>query len=326
MTQHGSEGGAKRIRLSPHVTKSRSPMAKRTIKITRADLEQGPDIELADKAFLWLKKHGQKLVTGAILVCAAIAVVGVMKQRKEATLAAANDALYAATQKYEDALQAKQWGTDERAASMREVVADAEKVQKDFAGTPLNHTALFLKGNAYYFSGDKVGTSANTEQAIKVFTEYVQVARQEGSAFEIASGLLALGYAQENLAQLQSNNQKAAIDAYTAAVKAYDEVIATKDAGFLRAEAMNAKARLILLNNNDRKGAEDLYRKVLEERFYNLPEPPADAQMGDRVVYQIRQAANQFTTENTARIGLERLGVDVEALDKELAAKSATKK
>lgn len=295
-------------------------MSKRTVKISREELEKDEVLEFTDKAIFFLRLHGNKILAALAAVLLVYAVMVIIRNNKERVLRAGSDKLYGATLLYEKSVREKQWGTPERTEAMKQVAAAADEIFKEYAGSAIARNALFLKANAYYYAGDGLGTTTYTEEAIKYFTEYLALAEQQGDGFEQAGALLALGYCNENLSLLTGQkNPEASRQALVAAVDFYDRITKLADAGFLRYEAMNAKAR-ILADRGQVKEAIELYKQVVREHFKDVPIPPDDASAREIEKYQLRMITNQVTTGSTARIALLRLGVD----SKEIEALTST--
>ena len=288
-------------------------MAKRSPKISKEELEQDEVLDFADHALFWLREHVNHILTVIALLFVGYAVFIFFHQRQESQLAEASNAFYTAQSQFDRTLAEHEWATEERTQAMREVVAQADNIISQYGDTRLARNALFLKGNAYYFAGDGLGSTANTEEAIRIFEEYEQLAREQGDGFEQAAALLALGYAHENLFVLtMSQDRQAAEQSLVAAANYYDEVVESPEAGFLRYEAMNAKGRLLqYLGREDE--AKEIFKQVAQEAYKPLPPPPGqEASQRDQIMYQLKNLANQFTTGRTALIHLQRMGVETE--------------
>ncbi len=295
-------------------------MAKKKIKFTKEDLQRDEVLELSERAIIWFRLHGNKLLTAVAVVFLAWAAVIFYNQRQEATLRSASNMFYEAAQQYEATLQEHEWATPERTEGMREVVDKAQAVIDEYGNTPVARNALFLKGNAYYFAGDEIGSVGNTQEAVRVFTEYEELAAQEGDAFERAAALLALGYAHENMYLLLVRNPEEAVQALVAAMDYYRQIEDLGDeTGFLRYEAMNARARLLAFQDQIEQ-AEELYREVVRARYRPQPELTPETPDAQRTLQDLQFLAGQFTTGNTARMQLQRMGIDVEAIEEEIRA------
>ncbi|MCC6546887.1 tetratricopeptide repeat protein [Candidatus Sumerlaeota bacterium] len=288
--------------------------SKRNTKISRQELETNEVLEATDHLAIFLRIHGQKILIGASIVLVIYIGFVLWNQKKEGRLREASDRYFAISQDYEKAMNDSQWGTTERKDGMKKVIAEAEQIQKDFANTAVARNALYLQANAYFYSGDDLGTVTNTQEAIKLFTEYADKAAQEGDDFEQAGALLALGYAQENLSVLsKATNEAGSKQALAAAMEYYDRVVKLPKAGFLKYAAMNSKAR-ILNEVGQRDKAIELYKQVVKENREILPVPAADANERDRRVYAVRSAVDKFTTAGDAITELNRLGVPLEEI------------
>ncbi len=295
-------------------------MAKKKIKFTKEELQRDEVLELSERALIWLRMHGNKLLTGVTVIFLAWAAVIFYNQRQEATLRSASDMLYSAIQQYENTLQQHEWATPGRTEGMREVVDLTQEIIDQYGNTPVARNALFLMGNAYYFAGDEIGSVGNTQEAVRVFNEYEEWAARDGDAFEQAAALLALGYAHENMYLLLTASPEEATQALVAAMDYYNRLENLgQEAGFLRYEAMNARARLLAFQGQTER-AEELYREVVRARYRPRTELGPDAPDVHRTLQELRFLAGQFTTGNTARMQLQRLGVDVEEIEDQVRA------
>lgn len=281
-------------------------MAK--IKISKEELERDEFMESTDRALLWLKDNARMLGTVIVLGIAVYVAVGFMATRREATLTAANDALSAALDAYQVAIAEHTWGSDERTAAMEDVARMARQVREDFSGSRIAKQARFLEGSAYFSAGDSIeaavaGGARNTSNAIDVFGQFVAEAEDP---FDRGKGGLALGYAWEN-AFFLTNDQAALGDAIRSFEQVHTDGAVPE---FLRAEALLAEARLHAYRG-DRDQAIDLYRQVMEMRHEPLRPLPPTAGVGHELVRQIELRTRQFSLAGTARLELQRLGVDV---------------
>lgn len=298
--------------------------SKRNTKISRQELETNEVLEATDHMMIWLRLHAQKITVVVSVVLIVYIGVVLWNQKKEGALRKASDEFFAISSAYDKALGEHPWGSPERRDAMKKVIDGAEKIRKDYAATPLARNAMFLEANAYYFSGDDIGSVTNTQEAIKLFTEYADKAQQEGDEFEQAGALLALGHAQENLSVLtRPTNQQGSQQALVAAVEYYDRVTKLPGAGFLKYAAMNAKAR-ILVEVGKRDEAIALYREVVKENRNEIPVPDEDASERDRQVYAVRQAVDKFTTAGDAITELTRLGIPLNEIVSKEEAKALT--
>lgn len=285
-------------------------MAKTDIKITKQDLERDEVLEFTDHLIFFLRSHGQKIVIAVALFFIAWSIVILMNNRKEGTLRAASDQLFVALTTYERALSDTEFGSEERVAAMAGVAELADKVRSQFPDTEVSRTALFLKGNAFYFSGDKVNDPANTTRAIGTFEEYRNLVAQDGDQFEKAAAILSLAKAQENLYVLSLGDMAP----LNKAMEQYEEVIAMPDARFLRYEAMVGKAR-VLEAQGKRAEAEEIYKTVVSEKYeLTVPADSSESQ-GRQLLHNIRNAANNLTTAAEAHRALVRMGMDPEDVD-----------
>lgn len=289
-------------------------------RISRKELKEDQTLETFESVYFWISHNRNMLIAVFVVVVAAALGAGILLQRGEFRAAESSNKLFQAFQKYERAFAEHGWASPGRAEAMQEVRTLADEIVAEFPGTPAARNALFLKGNAYYFQGDAIGQTANTERAIEVFTQYLGQAQDP---FERASALLSLGYAHENLYILQaSDNIEIARAALGGALEYYDQLIAMEGAGFLRYEGMLAKARLYAFQGETDEAIEIL-TTVVRERG-NFPEPPGpEADDFEFMLYQVMEIANTFSTANTARIQLQRLGVDTEQLLEDIRAEQA---
>jgi tetratricopeptide (TPR) repeat protein len=295
---------------------------KKNIKISKEELETDEVLEFADHLLIFLRLHGNKILTVICVVFLVYASVIFFRNRQENVLRSASDKLYALTLDYEKAMADHEWGTPGRQDAMKDVISQADTIIKEFGSTAVARNALLMKANAYFYAGDGIGSVSNTQEAIKYFTEYAERAQKEGDEFERAGALLALGYAQENLSILTSqSNPQGSQQSLVAAMDFYDQITKLTGAGFLKYEAMNAKAR-ILSDRGNKDDAKALYMQVVKENYKPTPDLPEDASQRDREVNSIKQMNEFFTTGSSARQALSRLGVDLLKLDEELKAAS----
>lgn len=290
-------------------------MAKKNIKISKEELEQDEVLEFADHVIFWLKQNANKILTVLSLVFLGYAGMVFWNQQKDNKLQAASDELYAAMQVFDRTLANNQWATPERRDGMRQVVTMTDTIIEKYGDTEVARNALFLQGNAYYFAGDGLGSTDNTEDAIEIFERYANEARDEGDGFEQSAALLALGYAYENLFVLTvSQNRETAEQSLQAALNYYNQITEIPDAGFLRYEAMNAKGRLLeYLGRTDE--AKEVFREVAKAAYRPVPEPEDTSVRRQQIMYQLRTLANQFTTGRTALLQLQRMGEDTTDLE-----------
>ncbi len=288
------------------------------IKISKEELETNEVLELSDQIVAWIYANYRLLVYGLAGFFAIFAVILFFQQRTEARLASGNDLLYEATMKFEEGLGQHGWATVERRDAMIEVIRLSNRVIDEFSGDrPLVQSALFLKANAYFFAGDLAGDSSNTDEAIRFFEDYLSQVNRNREPMNYAAALLALGYANENRFFLTN------VDSYfNSAMQNFDRLIAMSDqeAGFLRYEAMNGKARNLAFQGNVDE-AKSLYLEVVRNRRGIDPFDYDNASDREALVASLKELAGQFTTAQTARTQLVRLGMDPDEID-ELAAAS----
>jgi tetratricopeptide (TPR) repeat protein len=297
-------------------------MAKQTV-ITREELNRTEDdLDFAEVALFWLKQNANKIITVLAIIFAVYAGFALLNQRREAKRAEASNMLFSAYQDFDRGLLSP-WASAERVTAMESARRKAEEIIKKFPGESVTRNALFLKANTYYFQGDLFGSAINTQQAIAVFQQYNDEAARSNDPMERAAAQLALGYAQENLSILMGQDEQQSRAALVAALNHYKTVEdqVGSAAGFLLYEAKNARAR-ILATVGQRDEAIALYKEVLRSRHTEVPLPDETASQRARILYSLQMLAGQFTTGATARIQLQRLGVDLEALDKELGLTS----
>lgn len=281
------------------------------IKITREQLEHDRFLESTDTFLIWLKKNLRLLliVLGAgILV---YSIYGYFAASHRHTIEAANDAYARAHARYVRALNETAWGSPEREAAMSEVVTLARGVREDFAKTAMAIPAHFLEGTAWYYAGDNLETAAtdgprNTQKAIEVFTRFVADAKP--GSFEYAKGSIALGYAYENAWFLteQENFLNDAMGTYRQVADQPGD-----GAGFLRYEAMLALARLNELMGNESQ-AVAILRDVMKATHTPRENPDNMENPNRALVQRLRAREDLLSYAGLARIGLERLGVDVD--------------
>ncbi len=289
-------------------------MAKKDIKISREELETDETIEFIDHVIFFLKTHGNKILTVICIGFLIYAGFVFIHQQKESKLRNASDELYSAMLTYDKAL-GESWGSEERKNELTKVIDQADAVISKYEGTEVAEYALFLKGNAYYFMGDQLGETANTDQAIEIFLQYDEDVKGKEDKFDHASALVSLGYAKENLSMLtEASNSDVSDQALKDAVAYYNEVIAMNGSGFLKYEAMNALARLSK-KTGDIDQAKELYTLVLKENYSEPEEPEEGASRREQTRYELRLMSNQFTSGNSARSGLLRLGMTPEEID-----------
>ncbi len=292
-------------------------MAKKPT-ITQEDLKHDEVLEFADHLIFFLKTHGTKLLWGVAIGFAIYGVSVFMHQKDESRFASASNSYYQAAMKYDEALSSHQWATPEREQAMQEVISKADAIMEEFGDTEVARNAMFLKGNALYFSGDELGQTENTDRAIAVFQDYLTTAEEQGEPFEVGAALLALGYAHENLYILrQANDVEAAKAALNGAADYFNRVVDLKGSGFLKYEAMLALGRLENFNGNKEK-AKEYFMTVLEETYRKVPDPEENASERDRIVYEVKRLANSFTSGSTALVKLREMGVDTDALLEEM--------
>lgn len=285
-------------------------MAKTEIKITKDELEKDEVLEFADHLIFFLRTHGQKIVIGIALFFIAWSIMILMNNRKEGTLRAASDQLFVAITAYDRAIGETDFGSPERASAMAQVAELADKVRSQFPDTSVARTALFLKANAFYFSGDSVNDPANTTRAISAFEEYHTLVAGDSDKFEKAAALVSLAKAHENLYVIKLGDTAP----LAKVLDLYSQVIDMRDARFLRYEAMVGKAR-VLEAQGKRAEAEELYKAVVKERFEIAV--PADSKdtPGRQLLHNIRNAANNLTTAAEAHKALVRMGMDPKDVD-----------
>ncbi|CAN5484857.1 hypothetical protein BH09SUM1_BH09SUM1_23260 [soil metagenome] len=281
-------------------------MAKQ-IKLSKAELEKDQALEFSETAYFWLRHHSSKIFAVLAIIFVVYAAVLVMRNRSNAVSVEASNKLYGAVQSYEKGLSAA-WGSPERKDAMIEARKRADAVIQEYGDHSIARNALYLKGNAYYFQGDDLGSTVNTQEAIKIFSDYRDQAAKVGDDFEKAAALIALGYANENLWVLSTSPTEGA-NALVAAITYYDQTIALGDkAGFLRYEAMNDKARILEVQGKPEDAAK-LYREVVKARM-----DPAEADVpnsSDRngLIALAKHYAGLYTTGQTAYIRLQHLGL-----------------
>lgn len=265
----------------------------------------------------WLLENRNRILTvvtiGALIW---ISIIG-YKQWHTLQMEKANDLFFTAENTYRTAISETAWASPERIAKMAQAREEAAKVREQFPNVPLARTALLLQGDAYYFSGDALGTSANTGEAIRLYEEYL---REAVTPDEKAVGYLALGYANENRLFLTGDSSF-----FQPAIDAYEAVRNSGGADHLRYEAMNSLGRLYAYTNDTEK-AKALYLEVYKARFKPESELSVSGQGQEQMMMNLlRDRARAFTVGTTARTALQGLGVDVEAMEKEADAARAGK-
>lgn len=255
-----------------------------------------------------------KALMTPILVAAAVAALvwsawSFFHQSKQNEIVAVNDIYAAALSDYQNGIATTEWGSAERATAMNQVVTLAEDLRAQYPDHPLSDEALFLIGDAHYAKGDDLVTGVqgggipNTEAAIRAYTQYLAEVDDD---FSEAKGLLALGYANENAYFLTND-----VDYLNEAMNTYQRVQDVAGDSFIAAEAKLAMAR-----NAEFQGRLDqaraLYREVVESRLVPVKMPTDETRQSEIFKAQLNDAANQLTLGMTARLALERLGVDVE--------------
>jgi tetratricopeptide (TPR) repeat protein len=301
-------------------------MAPKQRVITRQELNQAETLSTADLALVWLQRNSSVILTLITVALLGFAGFRFYEARMDAVHGEKTDVLYTAYREFDGGLQ-HQWGSPERVAAMGAARKAAEELRAKAGDSPIGREALFLIANTFYFEGDTFAQPTNTQEAIKRLQEFDTLARANGDPMEIATAMLALGYANENMWLLTSNNEEVSRNHLVSALDIYtrmEKEIGDK-AGFLLYEALNAKARILTVFGQ-REEAIQLYKRVYKERRYVLSEPESQSRR-QMLLYQLQQLAGQFTAAASARIALVQMGVDVEALDKELdAAKKAAEK
>lgn len=275
--------------------------------------EDEPDLlEKIEESMFWLRQHAAKILSVILVATIAWIVWLVIQQRNEARLVAANDSYTAALDTYQKAMAAGNWATAERTAKMREAVQQADEVARTWPDTVVARNALLLKGNAYFFAGDALGTATNTNEAIKAFEEYLKVATGDE---ERAAGYLALGYAYENRVFLTNDPSgiQPAVDAFSEVRK-----IGSARIGFLYYEATLALARINVFAGREEE-AKTLLMEVYNARYTAPPDPTLLEGQNEQILAFVRGQAQAFTVGNNARTQLQKLGVDVDALEAEAA-------
>jgi len=297
-------------------------MAKQ-MKLTKADLERGEEIDVFTRAYFWVASHSTLILGIVAVVLLAYTAVHFMRIKEHRESVAASDKLFNAFQAYERALS-KPWGSEDRAKEMEAARAKADEVLNEWKGERVSRNALFLKGNTYFFQGDRLNSANNTNTAIDLFRQYRDQAVRDGDVFEQAAAALALGYAYENLYILSADNMDQAKAAFEAALETYNTIIEQEQGtGFLRHEALNAKARLLEFQGQIDE-AKQLYFQVLEERFepVTLPQDPQEA-TPSLLLRHFLNEGRQFTAAGTARVRLIALGETPESINARLAGKGA---
>ena len=265
----------------------------------------------------WLLENKNRIL--AVVTVGALIWIGILAKDQWHThqMEKANDLFFTAENTYRDAISETAWASPERIAKMKQAREEATKVREQFPNVPLARTALLLQGDSYYFSGDALGTSANTGEAIRLYEEYL---REAATPDEKAIGSLALGYANENRLFLTGDSSF-----FQPALDAYEAVRKSGGAAHLRYEATNSLARLYAYTNDVEK-AKELYLEVYKARY--KPESDLSLSGGGQeqmMMNLLRDRSRAFTVGTTARTALLGLGVDVEAMEKDADAASAGK-
>lgn len=281
-------------------------MAK--IRISKEELEHDEVLESADVFLHWLRDNLKTILMVIATVLAAYLVIGMMHASRQGKLVEANDMLAEAMDKYESAMAEYEWATPQRQDAMQEVVNLTQQIVEDYSGTAIARQALLLQGNAYYNAGDDLAESLeagapNTNNAINAFTRFVAEA---DTPFEQAKGNLALGYAYEN-AFFLTNQESYLSDA----INTFQDVINDTEAPeFLRGEALLGVARNLAFQGNTAQ-AEEMYRNLLRARYEPLEPLPANASPAERLIHDIKERSTVVSLAGSARLELQRLGVDV---------------
>ncbi len=279
------------------------------IKITKEELEHDEVLEASNRAILWLKAHGTTLLIVLALIFGIYLLANLRENKSQQTLLEANNVMADVQKKFDEARVSTDWATLDRQEKMLEVVALADQVIAQYPDSPVARQALYIKGKAYYTIGDTAEASLadgakNTQQAIDIFKKYV--AESEPGSFDEAMGNIALAYAYENAWQLQQ------IDSMmNDTLNTFDRVIESPDSGFLRYEAMVAKARILAYQDRP-EDAIQIYRDVLDARYKPLEAADENSSQTRMYIDYIKRRDFEYTIVGTARNELTRLGVDVE--------------
>lgn len=294
---------------------------KRQIKISKDELQKDKVLEWTDSVVFWIRSNSTLILSVVAVGFFIFGAVEFTKNRREATLRNATDKLFEAIVKFDEGVIEHPWASPERGRAMEEVRRKADAVIEQYGGTEAARNALYLKANTYYFQGDGIGAVTNTDRAIEIFQEYAAAAQARGDAFERAAALHALGYAHENRWLLTLDDPDTALASLNAALDYYEQIRQIDRAGFLRYEAMVAQARILAFLGEE-EAARELYREVLAQRGRPIPQVTEESSEREWLMSQIRQSAAQFTSEGTARIQLQRLGMDPEEIDALVAGQS----
>ena len=282
------------------------------IKITKEELKHDEFIDATDKFFLWLKNNFNLILVVLIVVFAVVAGRQVLKQRSDNAAAGASAIYGTAIADYNEALAKTDWGTLEREQALSGLMAQVRQLEEEYPGSYLAAEGLYLLGSAYFSTGDDMRTARsgggipNTERAIDAFSRYT--AQSQPNSVERARGQLALAYANENAFFL--TDKRSYLDD---AMQTYSEVVSNPAAGFLADEARLAMARIRTYVLDDREGAIELYREVMDNRWRPAPAIPEEAPESEVLRQNLLRQFQEISLAQSAKIELLRLGVDVEA-------------
>ncbi|MGF1572939.1 MAG: hypothetical protein ACFCU1_07690 [Sumerlaeia bacterium] len=291
-------------------------MAK--IKINQEELDNIGEEDKPSKRdlfTLWLKRNAIIVSSVLILITTVFIVLSYLDTQKQNKMAEATNTYDEIVQQLINVRTTTTWASDERISAMEEVIAKADELIAQYPDSDAAREALFLKGTAYYQMGDEVadavvGGGANNQLAIDTLNEYYAAVPE--NSIERAKAALALAYASENKLFFDNQPQSA-----TDAINYYSEAEAADPLGFLRADAMMGRARVLTqLERTDESIA--IYREIMEQRFEPivLQDPMVRGQV-DRTISLVNSMRQRFLSQisigGLARIELSRLGVDVEA-------------
>ncbi len=291
-------------------------MAK--IKINQEELDNIGEEDKPSKRdlfTLWLKRNAIIVSSVLILITTVFIVLSYLDTQKQNKMAEATNTYDEIVQQLINVRTTTTWASDERISAMEEVIAKADELIAQYPDSDAAREALFLKGTAYYQMGDEVadavvGGGANNQLAIDTLNEYYAAVPE--NSMERAKAALALAYASENKLFFDNQPQSA-----TDAINYYSEAEAADPLGFLRADAMMGRARVLTqLERTDESIA--IYREIMEQRFEPivLQDPMVRGQV-DRTISLVNSMRQRFLSQisigGLARIELSRLGVDVEA-------------
>lgn len=222
------------------------------VRISKKDLKQDEVRHFGEVALDYIKKHERNILIGLVIIVVLLAGYKIYSIQRQKALRESNVLFSEASNAFQMGVVATE--PEQMQEKMEEARSVAERVVREYGGSPLAINALYLQGSAAFF---KANNAEDYNEPIRIFREFID---RSGDPVQKAVGYVALGYSYENKYFLTENK-----DLLDEAINAYEQAIDLAEGKAPAAQGKLAKARLLELQYKDQQAAL-LYESVQQER------------------------------------------------------------